>query len=82
MKEIRNKAEPFIPSYEWQKVEEGKPIPPGLYVRMNLQQLKLKLDLSAMNQKRLKLQMVKHHFIDRGLERESLGVMLYNYNFS
>ena len=37
MKEIRNKEEPFIPTYEWQDVEEGQPIPPGLYVRMNLQ---------------------------------------------
>ena len=37
MKEIRNKAEPFISTYEWQNVEEGKTIPPGLYVRMNLQ---------------------------------------------
>ena len=37
VKEIRNKAEPFIPTYEWQDVEEVQPIPPGLYVRMNLQ---------------------------------------------
>ena len=37
VKEIRIKAESFIPTYEWQDVEEGQPIPPGLYVRMNLQ---------------------------------------------
>ena len=37
VKEIRIKAEPFIPTYEWQDVEEGQPITPGLYVRMNLQ---------------------------------------------
>ena len=37
MKEIRNKAKLFIPTYEWQDVEEGPPIPPGLYMWMNLQ---------------------------------------------
>ena len=34
---MRNKAEPFIRTYEWQDVEEGQPMPPGLYVRINLQ---------------------------------------------
>ena len=37
VKEIKNKDEPFIPTYEWKDVEDGQPIPPGLYVRMNLQ---------------------------------------------
>ena len=32
VKEIRNKAKLFIPTYEWQDVEEGPPIPLGLYV--------------------------------------------------
>ena len=36
MKEIRNKVEPFFPAYEWQDVEEGQPIPLGLYLQMNL----------------------------------------------
>ena len=26
VKEIRNKVEPFIPTYEWQDVKEGQPI--------------------------------------------------------
>ena len=36
VKEIRNKGEPFIPTNEWRDVKEGQPIPPGLYVLMNL----------------------------------------------
>ena len=35
-----------------------------------------------MNQKRVKLQTVKHYqVIESGLERECLGVILYHYNF-
>ena len=37
MIEIRNKAEPFIPTYEWHDVKEAQPIPPGICVRVNLQ---------------------------------------------
>ena len=35
VKEVRNKVEAFAPTYEWQDVEQGQPIPPGLDVRMN-----------------------------------------------
>ena len=36
-----------------------------------------------MNQKRVKLQMVKHYqVIENGLEVESLGVILHPYKFS
>ena len=52
MKEVRNKGEPFIPTYEWQDVEEGQPIPPGLYVRMNLQTGKTEARLDGSESKK------------------------------
>ena len=52
VKEMRNKAEPFIPTHEWQDVEEGQPIPPGLYVRMNLQTGKTEARLECKESKK------------------------------
>ena len=82
MKEIRNKAEPFIRTYEWQDVEEGQLILPGLYVRRNLQTGKTEARLDRR---------VSDNLISSGyffnwtkvlplklLERE----IIYHYNFS
>ena len=54
VKEIRNKAEPFIPTYEWQNIEEGKPIPPGIYVQMDLQIGKTEARLERNESKKVK----------------------------
>ena len=41
--------------------------------------MKLIVDWSAMNQKRVKLQKLKHYQVmESGLERESLGVILHH----
>ena len=40
--------------------------------------MKLIVDWSAMNQKRVKLQKLKHQVMESGLERESLGVILHH----
>ena len=82
VKEIRNKAEPFIPTNEWQDVEEGQPIPPSLYVRVNLQTGKTEGRLERNESKNSKAANGKYQVIESGLERESLGVILYHDNFS
>ena len=74
VKEIRNKVEPFIPTHEWQDVKEGQPIRHQVFMcEWICRQVNLKLDWSAMNQKMVKLQMVKHYqVIESGLEREKV----------
>ena len=86
MKEIRNKAEPFIRTYEWQDVEEGQLILPGLYVRRNLQTGKTEARLDRRVSDNL---ITSGYFFNwtkvlplKSLERESLEVILYHYNFS
>ena len=82
VKEIRNKGEPFIATYEWQDVEEGQPIPPALYVRMNLQTGKTEARLERNESKKDKAEngeTLSNH--QKYLERESLEVMLHHCNF-
>ena len=86
MKEIRNKAEAFIRTYEWQDVEEGQLILPGFYVRRNLQTGKTEARLDRRVSDNL---ITLGYFFNwtkvfplKSLERESLEVILYHYNFS
>ena len=84
VKEVRNKVEAFR-SHIWMARCRARSAYPTRSLCANefWRQVKLNLDWSAMNQKWVKLQMVKHYqVIESDLERESLVVILYHYNFS
>eukprot|EP00042_Codosiga_hollandica_P031942 m.197588 g.197588 ORF g.197588 m.197588 type:complete len:451 (+) comp53766_c0_seq4:113-1465(+) len=84
----RAKHKPFIPSHEWQVVEEDQPIPPGLHVEMDLQtgvkRAKLLEDsenhgvLTLSEKKRLKLDQVKALLDDGSRPREEADGVVYS----